>query len=177
MKLFTQSTHVNEKRWSVIARSSRRPFWHTKHALLYTSLFSLPFCTAAPHFVHMYRLGLLTVSHKFYEASINCSTIWSGVPRSHSYGKNVQILRSRMLAMRHLTMKCNADFVLPKSNSLTSDAAFSPSALSALSMFLDRSTASLSRDVLTAQPISAASNCFCDFLCFFRCLAKWGRVP
>lgn len=42
---------------------------------------------------------------------------------------------------------------IPKSNSFTSDAALSPSARNALSMFFDRSIASLSLDALTAQPI------------------------
>lgn len=41
----------------------------------------------------------------------------------------------------------------PNSSSLTSEAARSPSALSARSMFFERSMASLSRAVLTAQPI------------------------
>lgn len=42
---------------------------------------------------------------------------------------------------------------LPKSNSFTSDAALSPSARNALSIFFDLSIASLSLDALTAQPI------------------------
>lgn len=42
---------------------------------------------------------------------------------------------------------------IPNRRSLTSDAALSPSARNALSIFLERSTASLSLDVLTAQPI------------------------
>lgn len=46
----------------------------------------------------------------------------------------------------------------PNNNSFTSDAALSPSARRALSMFLERSTASLS--LLTAQPIFMAEfNC------------------
>ena len=42
---------------------------------------------------------------------------------------------------------------LPRSRSLTSRAARSPSALRSLSIFLDRSTASLSMFELTAQPM------------------------
>lgn len=53
---------------------------------------------------------------------------------------------------------------IPKSNSLTSDAARSPSARNALSMFFDRSIASLSLDALTAQPIS--DDAFESFLLF-----------
>jgi hypothetical protein len=44
-------------------------------------------------------------------------------------------------------------FRLPRSNSLTSLAALSPSARRSLSIFLDLSVASLSPVVLTAQPI------------------------
>lgn len=49
---------------------------------------------------------------------------------------------------------------IPKSNSFTSDAALSPSARNALSMFFDRSIASLSLDALTAQPILMRSYFF-----------------
>lgn len=52
---------------------------------------------------------------------------------------------------------------IPKSNNFTSDAARSPSARNARSIFLERSIASLSLDALTAQPI-LVSFCLIHFI-------------
>lgn len=57
---------------------------------------------------------------------------------------------------------------IPKSNSFTSDAALSPSARNALSMFFDRSIASLSLDALTAQPILIRFDLYFFFYLFIN---------
>lgn len=75
---------------------------------------------------------------------------------------------------------------IPKSNSFTSDAARSPSRRNALSMFFDRSIASLSLDALTAQPILMCSYfyvicClsffFFSLFYFIRCVDFFSLKP
>lgn len=64
---------------------------------------------------------------------------------------------------------------IPKSNSFTSDAALSPSARNALSMFFDRSIASLSLDALTAQPILIRFDLYFFFIYLLILICFFGR--
>lgn len=83
-----------------------------------------------------------------------------------SVNLNWVLERSSVNMLSH-TMYTLHTMDIPKSNSLTSDAARSPSARNALSMFFDRSIASLSLDALTAQPIFDAFRCFFLFKFFY----------